>query len=107
MTDVCAVQYVDHVGIAVKDLEAAMGFFQDMFQIPPGEVVELAEQGVRATLLAVGQTRLELLEPMSADSPVGRFIERQGEGLHHLAFHVDNITEKLTALSGAGVRLVD
>ena len=107
MNDVCAVQYIDHVGIAVKDLEATMSFFHDMFQIPPGEAVELPEQGVRATLLAVGQTRLELLEPLSPDSPVGRFLERQGEGLHHLAFRVDDISEKLTALSSAGVRLVD
>ena len=72
-SNTCTVQYIDHVGIAVHDLEAALKFFQEVFQIPPGEIKELPEQGVRATLLPVGQTRLELLEPLSADSPMGRF----------------------------------
>ncbi len=103
----CTVQYIDHVGIAVRDLEAASRFFQEVFQIPPGEIVELPDQGVRATLLPVGQTRLELLQPLSGDSPVGRFLEGRGEGLHHLAFHVDGIAEKLVNLGAQGLELVD
>ena len=103
----CTVQYIDHVGIAVNDLESALEFFQEVFQIPPGEIVELPEQGVRGTLLAVGETRLELLQPLSAESPVGRFLERRGEGLHHLAFHVDDIAGKLDNLSARGMELVD
>ena len=89
MNDTCTVQYVDHIGIA--DLEAAVKFFQEVFGIPPGEIKELADQGVRATLMPV-QTRLELLQPLSPDSPVGRFLARRGEGLHHLALHVDSIS---------------
>ena len=107
MNDVCTVQYVDHVGAAVKDLDAAINLFRDVFQIQPGEIKELPDQGVRATLLLVGQTRLELLQPLSAESPVGRFLERRGEGLHHLAFHVDNVAEKLGKLSDRGIELID
>jgi methylmalonyl-CoA/ethylmalonyl-CoA epimerase len=103
----CTAQYVDHVGIAVRDIEAAMKSFQDAFQIPPGVIEELANQGVRATLLPIGQTRLELLEPLTPESPVGRFIERRGEGLHHLALHVENLADSLTSLSAAGLELID
>ena len=107
MSDACTVQYVDHVGIAVHDLEVALSFFQEVFQVPRGEIKELPEQGVKATLLPVGQTRLELLQPLSPDSPVGRFLERHGEGLHHLAFHVENIGEKLEILNARGLELLD
>ncbi len=106
-TPACTVDYIDHVGVAVRDLEAALKTFQEVFQISPGEIKELPDQGVRATLLPVGQTRLELLQPLSAESAVGRFIERRGEGLHHLAFHVDNVSEKLEILSAQGLELVD
>ena len=107
MNTPCTVQYADHVGIAVRDLDAAMALFHEVFGVPRGEVVELADQGVRATLLPLGQTRLELLQPLSPDSPVGRFIERRGEGLHHLAFNVEDIGGKLRALAALGVELVD
>ena len=103
----CTAQYVDHVGIAVQDIEAAMRYFQEVFQIPPGNVEVLEDQGVRATLLPIGQTRLELLEPLSPESPVGRFIERRGEGLHHLALHVENVSDSLESLGARGLELVD
>ena len=105
--NVCTVDYVDHVGIAVKDIDETMRFFQEVFDVPPGEIKELPDQGVKGVLLPVGQTRLELLQPLSADSPVGRFIERRGEGLHHLAFHVDDIAQKLQTLKDKGLELVD
>lgn len=107
MSTPCAVQYVDHVGIAVRDLEASMKLFSELFGVPAGEVSELPDQGVRATLLAAGQTRLELLEPLSPDTAVGRFLERHGEGLHHLALHVEGIADKLKGLEASGVQLVD
>ena len=107
MNDACTVQYLDHVGVVVRDLEAALKTFQEVFEMPPGEIREMPDQGVRATLLPVGQTGLELLEPLSAESPVGRFLERRGEGLHHLAFHVDNVSDKLKILSDRGFDLVD
>ena len=107
MTETCSVNYIDHVGVAVRDIEAALKLFQDVFGAPDSDIVDLHDQGVRATLIQVGQTRLELLEPLSVDSPVGRFIERRGEGLHHLALNVSEIAQKLETLESLGLQLVD
>lgn len=104
---VCSVSYIDHVGVAVKDINAALKFFQEVFGAPPAEIESLQDQGVRATLIQVGQTRLELLEPLSDDSPVGRFVERRGEGLHHLALNVPGLAATLIKLEEHGVDLVD
>lgn len=104
---VCSVSYIDHVGVAVKDINAALKFFQEVFGAPPAEIESLLDQGVRATLIQVGQTRLELLEPLSDDSPVGRFVERRGEGLHHLALNVPGLAATLIKLEEHGVDLVD
>ena len=95
MTEGCTVNHVDHVGVAVKDIEASLAFFKKVFDMPDAQIELLEDQGVRATLIEVGQTRLELLEPTSPESGVGRFIERRGEGLHHLAFNVTDISGKL------------
>ena len=104
---VCSVSYIDHVGVAVKDINAALKFFQEVFGAPPADIESLQDQGVRATLIQVGQTRLELLEPLSDDSPVGRFVERRGEGLHHLALNVPGLAATLIKLEEHGVDLVD
>ena len=104
---VCSVAYIDHVGLAVKDIQAALTLYQDIFGAPQVETTDLPDQGVRATLVPVGETRLELLQPLSADTPVGRFIESRGEGLHHLAFNVSGLEGRPKALEGAGIRLVD
>ena len=107
MTEVCTVNYIDHVGVAVKDIEAAMAFFKKVFDVPDAEITLMEDQGVRATLIEVGQTRLELLEPTSPETGVGKFIERRGEGLHHLAFNVTDIGGKLQTLKSLGVDLID
>ena len=104
---VCSVNYIDHVGVAVKDINAALKFFQEVFGAPAAEIESLPDQGVRATLIEVGQTRLELLEPLSGDTPVGRFVERRGEGLHHLALNVPGLAGTLKNLEEHGVDLVD
>lgn len=104
---VCAVDYIDHVGIAVKDLDAALQLFSGVFGAAMPEIRELADQGVRGALVAVGQTRLELLEPTAADTPIGRFIERRGEGLHHLAFYVRDLPGKLQIAADWGLQLID
>ncbi len=106
-TPVCAVDYIDHVGIAVNNLDAALKLFNETFGAPRPEVRELADQGVRGALVPVGQTRLELLEPTSADTPIGRFIERRGEGLHHLAFYVTNLPGKLQIVADLGLEMID
>ena len=107
MTEVCTVNYIDHVGVAVKDIEASLAFFKKVFDVPDAQINLMEDQGVRATLIEVGQTRLELLEPTGQDTGVGRFIERRGEGLHHLAFNVTDISEKLQTLKTLGVDLID
>ena len=107
VTEPCTVKYVDHVGIAVNNIEVALEFFGRVFDTPSAHVEELEDQGVRGTLIQVGETRLELLEPLSPDSAVGRFIERRGEGLHHLALNVSDIDGKLKTLEEQGLRLVD
>ena len=107
MTAVCAVNYIDHVGVAVNDIEAALAFFAANFGAPDAEVVALDDQGVRACLIEIGQTRLELLQPLTPESAVGRFLARRGEGLHHLALNVDDIGGKLQILSANGLSLVD
>ena len=103
----CTVNYIDHVGVAVKDIQAALKLFQEVFGAPDATVQELTDQGVRATLIQVGQTRLELLEPLTPESPVGRFIGQRGEGLHHLAFNVSDVAGKLRALEAREIRLID
>ena len=107
MSETCTVNYIDHVGVAVEDIDAALDFFQQVFGTPPAPVEELPDQGIRATLIQVGQTRLELLEPTSPDSAVGRFIASRGQGLHHLALNVSGIQDKLDTLDRRGLRLVD
>ena len=107
MTTVCTVNHIDHVGIAVKEIGAALELFQTVFGAPPSEIIVLADQGVRGTLIQVGQTRLELLEPLGPDTPIGRFIESRGEGLHHLAFNVSDLPAKLKMLDSQGFRLID
>ena len=107
MTEVCTVIYIDHVGVAVKDIEAALAFFKKVFDVPDAKIELMEDQGVRATLIEVGQTRLELLEPTGPESGVGRFIARRGEGLHHLAFNVTDISGKLKTLQTLGVDLID
>ena len=100
MAETCNFNHVDHVGLAVKDIDAALALFSGVFGAPPSEVHVLEDQGVRATLIEVGQTRLELLEPLSADSAVGRFIERRGEGLHHLALKRQRHRRQAPGLAG-------
>ena len=107
-TPVCTVDYIDHVGIAVKDIDAALKLFYEVFG--------RAQDGSEATgrpghpggrWYRWGQTRLELMEPMSPDSTVGRFIERRGEGLHHLAFYVSDLPGKLKIVDDFGLQLID
>ena len=107
MTEVCTVNYIDHVGVAVKNIDTALAFFKKVFDVPDADIELMEDQGVRACLIEVGQTRLEWLEPTGSESGVGRFIERRGEGLHHLAFNVTDISGKLQTLQTLGVDLID
>lgn len=98
---------IEHIGIAVKSLTAAVRSYEQALGLKVDGYDEVAEQKVRVAMLPIGESRIELLEPTSDDSPVGRFISRRGEGLHHIAVRVDNIEEALERMSRAGARLID
>lgn len=98
---------INHIGIAVKSIEAAVPFYRDTLGMAYEGSEEVAEQKVRVAFLAVGESRIELLEPTAGDSPVARFIEKNGEGIHHIAYEVDDIERSLADLQGQGVRLID
>jgi methylmalonyl-CoA/ethylmalonyl-CoA epimerase len=101
---------IDHVGIACRDLDAAIARYQATFGL---EVVSLevnAEQGVREAMLRVAgpsSSYVQLLEPLGPDTPVGRFLARRGEGLHHVGYGVEDVGQALAAIGGTGVRLLD
>ena len=107
MSQACTVDYVDHVGVAVRDMEEALAFFHGIFGLQRPEVTDMEDQGVRAALVEIGQTRLELLQPLGADTPVGRFLERRGEGLHHLALNVKDVSMGLETLKAKGLEVID
>ena len=98
---------LDHVGIAVRDLQEALAFYRDLLglEIEPPE--EVASQGVRAHFIPVGEASLELLEATSPGSPVAKYVEKRGPGLHHLTLKVDDIHEALSRLKAGGARLID
>jgi methylmalonyl-CoA/ethylmalonyl-CoA epimerase len=98
---------IHHTAIAVADLDAALRSFQDQYGVAPlyREVVE--SQGVEEAMIAVGGSHVQLLRPLRRDTPVGRFLERSGEGLHHVAFQVADIEAALSHLEAQGAVLVD
>jgi methylmalonyl-CoA/ethylmalonyl-CoA epimerase len=98
---------IDHVGVAVTDLDAAIALYEGTFEMPLVHRETVAEQGVEAALLDVGDGHVELLRPVEAATPVGRFLERSGPGLHHVAYRVVDIDATLEHLAGAGVELID
>ena len=107
MNEVCTVNHIDHVAIAVKDINAALEFFQTIFDAPPSEISVMPEHGVKASLIQIGQTRIEILEALDPGNPVGRFVENKGEGLHHLALNVSGLQDKLNFLDAQGLQLID
>jgi len=98
---------INHIGIAVKNIEASVPFYRDALGMQFEGTEEVSEQKVRVAFLAVGESRIELLEPTSPDSPVAKFLEKNGEGIHHIAYEVADLTAALAALKAEGVRLID
>jgi methylmalonyl-CoA epimerase len=98
---------IDHIGIAVSNLMESLAFWQSALGIELHGIEEVAEQKVRTAFLPVDDTEVELLEPTGLDSPVAKFIEKRGEGLHHVAIRVDNIDAALAELKAKGVQLID
>lgn len=98
---------INHIGVAVRNLETSLPFYRDVLGMTFEGTEEVAEQKVRVAFLAVGESRIELLEPTSADSPVAKFLEKNGEGIHHIAYQVDDLVNTLERLRSEGVRLID
>jgi methylmalonyl-CoA/ethylmalonyl-CoA epimerase len=98
---------LDHIGIAVHSLEPVKSFFQNIFNMSPVFEETVKEQKVRVAGFKVGETNLEFLEPTAEDSPIARYLEKRGEGLHHIALGVDDISDILNQLKEKGLRLID
>ncbi len=96
-----------HLGYAVEDIDAASRFYRENFGVEPGEPEVVEEQGIVAVMFRVGESMVELLQPTRPDSPVGRFLEKRGEGLHHIAYEVDDLEAALRGLRKNGVELID
>src|SRR5580692_11316327 len=105
---------IDHVGIACRDLAAKVVFYESVFGLTVVSLEVNEEQGVREAMLAVAEgppgpevSYIQLLEPLSQDTPVGRFIERRGEGVHHVGYGVADLETSMAAVEAAGIRLID
>ena len=98
---------IDHVGVAVEDLDAGIALYDQTYDMTLVHRETVEEQGVEAVLLDVGENHVELLRPLSADTPVGKFLAKRGPGLHHVAYQVTDIEAALASLRDAGVRLLD
>jgi methylmalonyl-CoA/ethylmalonyl-CoA epimerase len=98
---------IEHIGIATHKIDDALAFWRDALGLQLVETEEVAEQGVRVAMLPLGEPRIELLEPTSASSPVAKFLEKRGAGIHHIAVRVDDIRATLKRLKEQGTRLID
>ena len=98
---------IDHIGVAVEDLDEAIQLYGERLGMPLEHRETVEEQGVEAVLLGVGEGHVELLRPLGPDTAVGKFLERNGPGLHHVAYGTDDIESTLEAVRGAGLQLID
>jgi len=101
------ISHIEHIGIAVKDLQTAIPYYENVLGLKCYNIEEVTDQKVKTAFFKVGQTKLELLEPTSEESAVAKFIEKKGEGVHHIAFRVDNVANALAECESQGVQLID
>ncbi len=101
------ISHIEHIGIAVNSLEEAIPFYENMLGLKCYAVEEVKDQKVKTAFFMVGETKIELLESTDPEGPIGKFIEKKGPGIHHLAFATDNVDESLNELEEKGVRLID
>ena len=101
------ISHIEHIGIAVKDLQTAIPYYEDILGLKCYNIEEVADQKVKTAFFKVGQTKIELLEPTSEESAVAKFIEKKGEGVHHLAFRVDHVSNALAECESKGIQLID
>ena len=98
---------IEHIGIAVKDLEASNALFETLFGQPPYKLEEVASEGVRTSFFRSGPNKIELLEATREDSPIAKYIEKKGEGIHHIAFDVEDIHREIARLKGEGFTVLN
>jgi methylmalonyl-CoA/ethylmalonyl-CoA epimerase len=99
--------HIEHIGIAVSDLESAIDFYEKVFGLKCYKIEEVADQKVRTAFLMIGETKIELLQSTDPEGPIGKFIEKRGEGIHHIAFAVEGISGHLSHAESMGVKLID
>lgn len=99
--------HIEHLGIAVKSLDESIPFWEKLLGTPCYSIEEVADQKVRTAFFKIGQTKIELLEPTSEESTIAKFIEKKGEGVHHLAFAVEGLENALTEVEADGIQLID
>lgn len=101
------IKKVDHIGIAVKSIEEARKFYEEVLGLKVTGIEEVKEQKVKTAFIPVGESEIELLESTSEDGPIAKFIEKRGEGIHHIALQVDDIEKALEELKKKGIQLID
>jgi methylmalonyl-CoA/ethylmalonyl-CoA epimerase len=101
------ISHIEHIGIAVKNLEEAIPFYEQVLGLKCYSIEEVKDQKVRTAFFKVGQTKIELLEATNPEGPIGKFIANRGEGVHHLAYAVENLEDCLNEVESKGIRLID
>lgn len=101
------ITHIEHLGIAVKSIEESLPYYEQVLGLKCYNIEEVADQKVKTAFFKVGQTKIELLEPTSEESTIAKFIEKKGEGIHHIAFAVPSVTEALAEVEAKGVKLID
>ena len=99
--------HVEHIGIAVKNLEESIKYYEGVLGLKCYSIEDVVDQKVKTAFFKVGQTKIELLESTDPEGPIGKYIEKKGEGIHHLAFHVNNLQNALDEAKDKGIRLID
>ncbi|BDX39549.1 methylmalonyl-CoA epimerase [Tenuifilaceae bacterium CYCD] len=102
-----SITHIEHIGIAVKNLQDAIPFYENMLGLKCYNIEEVKDQKVKTAFFMVGQTKIELLESTDPEGPIGKFIEKKGEGIHHIAFAVKGIEDQLKSMEEKGVTLID
>ncbi|MDR2292176.1 MAG: methylmalonyl-CoA epimerase [Prevotellaceae bacterium] len=101
------ISHIEHLGIAVKSLEQSLPYYEQILGLKCYAIEEVADQKVKTAFFKAGQTKIELLEPLSPESTIAKFIEKRGEGIHHIAFAVDSVQKSLDEVAEKGVQLID
>jgi methylmalonyl-CoA/ethylmalonyl-CoA epimerase len=101
------ISHIEHIGIAVNSLDEAIPYYEEILGMKCYSVEEVTDQKVKTAFFMVGETKIELLESTDPEGPIGKFLEKKGQGVHHIAFAVDDVNQSLNELNEKGVRLID